>query len=296
MRSYLLLLLLLLLLQIGCSSSEEEPGTTATDTQETNQRDEALATLAALNQDTMREAFARLSDFSYTTRTRTEQCDEQGQVLAISATTARHFGADSISVLNTNTTGRFAFGWMERFTEDPTRTIDLAPFPTHILPEDPPYLSPRNREAYNYTFLPDTMLADQSVHVIEVQARPDSDQEQTIQRGRFYIHPDDETLLGLELERLEQGLLFREESRYAITLHPAPDGSGWLPASTEADVHLDAPFRPPEQFSTTRLFSDFDILPALKREDSRLDGTARKTVTGSGSYAPSASNHGLPDR
>lgn len=260
MRSCLLLLLVLLPLLTGCSSSEKESGSTATDPQETNQRDEVLATLAALKQDTMREAFTRLSDFSYTTRTRTEQCDEQGQVLATSSTTARHIGADSVSVQNTNTTGRFAFGWMERFAKDSTRTIDLALFPTHILPEDPPYLSPRNREAYAYTFLPDTMLAGQVVRVIEVQARPNSDQEQTIQRGRFYIHPDDETLLGLELERLEQGLLFREKSRYAIMLHPAGDGSGWLPASTVADVHLDAPFRPPEQFLTTRLFSDYEPL------------------------------------
>ena len=43
-------------------------------------------------------------------------------------------------------------------------------------------------------------------------------------------------------------------------------------------------------------------LPALKHKDSRLNGTAWKTVPGSGSYAPSASMgrlhvpHGLPDR
>ena len=261
MRSCFPLLLLLLLSLIGCSSAEEESATSpATEPQETNQRDEVLATLAALDQDAIRQAFARLSDFSYTTRTRTEQRDGQGQVLATSATTARHIGADSVSVLNTNTTGRFAFGWLERFTEDPTRTTDLAPFPDNILPEDPPYLSPRNREAYTYMFLPDTVLAGQPVRVIEVQARPDSDQEASIQRGRFYLLPDDETLLALELERLENGLLFREEGRYAITLRPAPAGRGWLPASTEADVHLDAPFRPPEQFSTTRLFSDFALL------------------------------------
>ena len=254
---YCLLLMLLLPLSLGCSSAGEESASPTTETQEANQRDEVLATLAALDQDAMRQAFADLADFTYTTRTRTEQRDEQGQVLAASATTARHIGADSVSVQNSNTTGRFAFGWLERFSGDPTSVIDLKPFPTHILPEDPPYLSPRNRAAYAYAFLPDTMLAGQSVRVIEVQAHPDSDQEQIIQRGRFYIHPDNETLLALELQRLEQGLLFREESRFSITLHPAPDGTGWLPASTQADVHLYAPFRPPEQFSTTRLFSDF---------------------------------------
>lgn len=254
---YCLLLMLLLLPSSGCSSAGEESASPATEMQETNQRDDVLAILAALDQDAMRQAFAHLADFTYTTRTRTEQRDEQGQILATAATTARHIGADSVSVQNSNTTGRFAFGWLERFSENPTSVIDLKPFPAHILPEDPPYLSPRNREAYAYTFLPDTMLADQSVRVIEVQARPDSDQEQTIQRGRFYIHPDNKTLLALELQRLEQGLLFREESRFSITLHPSPDGTGWLPASTQADVHLNAPLRPPEQFSTTRLFSDF---------------------------------------
>jgi hypothetical protein len=163
-----------------------------------------------------------------------------------------------MEVLNSNSTGRFAFGWLQRFAAGPRAKVDFVTLPSHILPDDPPYLSPRNRDAYSYVFLPDTMLAGRAVRVIEVQALPEGGKKQTIQRARFYLSQNDETLLALELERLEQGLLFREKSQFSITLRLTPDSSGWLPASTLVDVHLNAPFRPPEQFRTTRTFSNFE--------------------------------------
>jgi hypothetical protein len=258
MRAYHILGLLFLVL-IGCESSDQtaEPLADGSYDQATSQQAEVLTALESMDQEVMQQAFSDLSRIAFTTDTRTEQLDASGQVIATMRQTARHIGQDTTQVLDTQATGSFDFGWLDRFMSEDINTPSFASLPTYTLPEDPPYLSPRNREAFLYSFLPDTVIAGTPVRVMEVRALTEAGEDQTIRHARFFITPEDNTLLQLSLSHLEKGLLFREESRFELALRPALDSTNWLPAYIRSDVKLNVPLRPTERFLSATTFSDF---------------------------------------
>ncbi len=197
-------------------------------------RDSVLALLRATGQDTLRAAFAHLADAPYTRYVRTEQRDAAARLTAYEERTVR-YEAEASSLLAADTAGTFDFGYLGSFVGSPTDDRTAADLPQQIIPEDPPYLAPRNYEAYAYRLLPDTLLFGRPTRVIEVQAAPGADLN--VRYVRLYRDRPTGELVALSLERRERKLFFREESRLFIQIRPAADG-GWLPFLTRITTHL----------------------------------------------------------
>ncbi len=244
----------------GCGAEPDAPAHAAPDEirrQDAAERQAVLTALQSLRQSALREAFAALPRYRYTRRTRTEQFDAAGRPVAfVERLTRNDVPGGPRTVLEADSAGAFAFGYLRPFLPAKANERDAADLPQHVLLEDPPYLAPRNRDAFFFRFLPDTLLAGAAVQGIEVRARPGAGDGQNIRRVRLYLDRRSGALTALSLERREQGLLFREESRFDLQIRPAP-GGGWLPDRTSFATRIRVPLRPLQHFRTVSTYSDF---------------------------------------
>ncbi len=266
----LLLAIVFLAGSIGCNASEGDPDVSGVPFYSVPEdtfratgatREEALTLLQNLNTQALRRAFERLPTYQYTIHTRTEQISALGGVTAAVERLVRHTRG-SASLIRSDTIGAFDFGPLGRFAEaDLEADLDFGDLPgnpaARILPEDPAYLAPRYREAYRYRLLPDTMFGGRPLHVIEVRARPQAEDDPEIRYARFYATQDG-TVVGFDLIRVARPWLFHEASRFSLRLRPAPNGA-WVPHRTRFRTRFHLPFRPPQQFRVTRVYSDYAI-------------------------------------
>lgn len=261
-RRLLALMLPGLLLLVSCRTPAETPDVTATADayqQDPAERDAVLAALESLKQDTLRNAFAGLVRYRYTRYTRTEQHDATQRTAFSEYITRidRHNGQRTQTILQADSTGAFDIGALGGFvTANPARR-DAESLPEYVLTDDPPYLAPRNRDAFLYRFLPDTLFWDAPTQVIEVLAHPINGTVQSIRRTRFYLDRATNELIAIYLERTENALFFDEESRFYLRLRPAPDG-GWVPFNVRFRTRLSLPLRPPRHLYTVSTYYSYE--------------------------------------
>lgn len=224
------------------------------------ERTAALAVLDAMKQDAIGQAFERLPHYAFTHRVRTDQIDSADSILAVRERVLRFPPPDSADrplVVQTDSVGTFGRGVLDRLASAGDEMIPPTEIARHTLPSDPPYLEPRTREAFRYRLRTDTLDGRIPVRVVEVHAQPGAlGADQAIRYARLYVAPDSDQLIGLYLVRADAGMLFREDSRTLVHLHPAPD-SGWVPARTDFQAHVDMRLRAREAFHTTATFSGY---------------------------------------
>lgn len=250
----------------GCAEEAPEvPGqpfypTSANPFQQTPaERDSVVALLQAVDQEPFREAFARLDAKAFTRYTRVEQFDDEDFLVAYEEHVLRHLtreGERTFTVLDTDSAGTFNFGYFSSFVSENVEMQDPPDLTAHLLPEDPPYLSARNREAYVYRLLPDTLMWDHMAQVIEVRARPVEGDGQNIRLVRLYVDRDTDALIGVYMERIDLALLFREESRFYAHVRPFAPGE-WVPYNTRFETIIRVPFRPAQLFRTVSTYYDY---------------------------------------
>lgn len=256
-------LLLSLLPIVGCGGSSSGDAGTRTSAPSPSsaaatsaEQDSALALLSLLGQDAFEEAFGALPHYAYTRRTRTEQRSADRTLVAARERTVRYQTQDARrvrTVVAADSAGAFERGLLGRLASEdaaPSDPSDVAPY---IIPEDPAYLSARNQEDFTYHLLPDTVIAGVRASVVEVRARPSS--SQSLRRLRLYL--DGRTPIAVHLERADQSLLYREQSRFELEMQPAPSG-GWVPHRTDVRTRLKRLLRPAQRFITTSTYSDFE--------------------------------------
>jgi len=158
--------------------------------------------------------------------------------------------------LQADSSGRFDYGFFNRFVSENVSTVDPVNLVPHLLPEDPPYLSSRKRDRFTYRFRPDTLLWDTAAQVIEIKARPEVGDDQNIRRVRLYVGQRDHTLLAIYLERIDLALLFREESDYFTHIRKTKEGD-WVPYNTRYHTRIRTPFRSTRQFRTVATYYSF---------------------------------------
>ncbi len=224
------------------------------------ERDSVLAALHAVDRSAFDHAFETLNRYSFTRHLRTEQLGDDERVIAFTERVVRfereHDGHRAILV-DADSGGSFDYGFFRRFVSNDTKDIvpvDLAPY---LLPEDPPYLLPRNRDAFAYRFLPDTLLWDVTARVIEVRAQPGSGDEQSLRRVRLYVDRTTGSLIALDVDRTDRALLFREESRYFVHIRPT-QWEEWVPHTTRYRTRIRTPFQKSRQFRTTATYFEFE--------------------------------------
>lgn len=250
----------LLMLLAGLAACTPAPAPETLPPQDPAEREAVLALLDSMQQDALHQAFTGLSQRTYTRQTRTEQQAPDGTVLAYRVYSVHHrpeAAAPRATVTLRDSMGTFAFGLFGRVAGTPDLEADLKnPVPL-MLPEDPPYLSPRNQEAFRYRQLSDTVLAGRPALRVEVTALPESDQ--TLRRTRLAIDEATYQLVNLHLERTSPALLFRERSTFDLQIRPAVDRM-WVPDYQQTHTRTALLWQTPRVFRTRSTFTD--IVPA----------------------------------
>ena len=243
-----------LLLITGCGA-DAPTSAPAPDVAAGAKRDSALALLALLTSDAFEEAFGALPRYAYTRHTRTEERSTDGRLVAAWERTVRFRTQDARrvrAVVAVDSVGAFRHGLLGRLANEEARAPDPSDVAPHIIPEEPAYLSARNREDFTFHLLPDTTIAGIQASVVEVRARSSS--SQSLRRLRLYLAG--QVPLAVHLERADQSLLYRERSRFRIEMQPAPLG-GWVPHRTDVQTRLKRLLRPAQRFATTSAYDDF---------------------------------------
>lgn len=228
-----------------------------------SERDSIVAVLEALDPAPLQQAFAGLDRHNFTRYTRTEQFDEDDFLIAYEETVVRHETRGAVRMylpLAADSAGAFDYGYFSRFVSETVSSQDPPDLAAYVLPEDPPYLSDRNRDAYTYRFMPDTLMWDMVARVIEVRARPNEGDGLNVRRVRLYVDRGSQALIGMYLERIDLAMLFREESRYYLHVRPSPNGT-WVPYNTRFESRISVPFRPAQLFRTVSTYYNYE--PAL---------------------------------
>lgn len=130
---------------------------------------------------------------------------------------------------------------------------DLTRIPSHVLPDDPPYLSARFHEDYRYRLLPDTLLWDRHTHVIDIWA---NDASQSITHARYFVDRQTNDIVAVSIERTENTLFFVEASRFYLSLRPGP-GQTWVPHHMRFVSQLKLPLHPVRTIRTATTFYDY---------------------------------------
>jgi hypothetical protein len=247
-------LLLTVLVVTGCRAVGDRPAALAP--QDTTDQNAVLSVLESvlldsLRRSPLREAFGQLAAHEYTRFVRTEQFDADGRRVAIAERVTRHAPSNATSILQSTIDGTFDNGAFGRLADRETSYVAM--LPDLVVRELPPYLSPRKREAYRYTLMPDTVLWGIPARVVEVRAGMP---EESVRRARLYVDTGEGHLIAYAVERDERALLYREQSRLFISIRPGPDG-GWVPFTTRFDVRLRIPFHATQRLQTVAAYYNY---------------------------------------
>ena len=256
-------ILLLLVLAVGvlsaCADSEDAITTTATQTfqQDPAERDSVLAYLRQATDLETRRGFRYLSELDFTRTVRTELLNPQSMSDAYRESRIRITSGEP-RLLGTDSSGTFDLGeWDGTAHAMYDSALPENPVP-YIVPEDPAYLAPRNRDVFIYKFLPDTTFGNTTAHVVEIHAIPEHEQQPTIRRARLYYKASNEQLIGLALWRQNSGFLFQEDSHLELMMQKAPTGV-WVPHITTVRTQLKTFLRPTRALRTTNTYTDLAL-------------------------------------
>lgn len=253
LRNYCLSFCLLLALVVltGCQSESPSnvapfyPSLDSSFRVDAAQEAEIFTRLQNLQTEPLRQAFAALHDDTFTAAVHLTQREANGALVANQQQRLFVLGADSVQVVSENAPGTFSFGVFSAFADEADPSVPRLDA-DQVLPDDPPYLAPRTREAYRYHQLADTLINGSQHHVYEVVARPETGDNQPIRRARFFVEPSENVLTGFYMQRREQALLYQEASQHFVRI--TPHGTGWAADSLRLQARIKTPFRPAERY------------------------------------------------
>ena len=248
------LMVTIMLVSSGC----KRQGLTPVGPIEAVERDSVVALLSTVNQDGIRAAFPTLENYSYRRYLRTEQYDDEDFMVAFTEhNIIVNTGQDGRSsvITQADSGGTFDFGFFKRFVSEnveDTDPVDLIPF---ILDDDPIYLQPKNIDRYSFSAVDDTLMWDREALIIDVRAKADLADGLNVRLVRHYVDRATNQLVAMYLERIDLGMLFREESTYYV--HIRPDAGGDLvPYNTRFETMIKTPFKTSWRIRTVSTYTD----------------------------------------
>jgi hypothetical protein len=219
-------------------------------------QDSIFAFLAMIDQEAFRGSFEYLNEKTFTRYTRSEQFDDNDVLLAFEERVIRHSGPPTgrnYDLVDQDSAGVFDYGYLRPFVSDVEPSRDPMDFARRIVPDDPAYMSARNRDAYVYRSLPDTVMGDVSARVIEIRARPQVGDSQNVRNVRLYVDRNSSRLIAMYLERIDRAMWYREESIFYVHVRMMPDTS-WMPYNTRFETRITVLFRPAQRFRTASTY------------------------------------------
>lgn len=245
------------LLAAGCADLSSSSALQAPE--EEAAADSVFALLERLDDTALRSAFEGLANHAHTQRARTAQFDADGALLASSEREVQ-YDEEGARAIRSESFGTFDFGYLRRFASSDENMEESAlaasGFPEHIILQDPPYASARNREAWRYAFAPDSILSAGPVRVVQITARPGFDASRSIRQVRLYLDRTSDRLEGLYVERTHTALWFREESVFFLSAAPLASGT-WVPDRTRFETRVKLLLRPAQRFTSEAEYYDF---------------------------------------
>ncbi|NQV71582.1 hypothetical protein HQ496_00565 [bacterium] len=238
----------------GCNRREISPAGPI----ERVERDSVISLLNQVQQDAIRSAFSRLENYSYNRYLRTEQFDVDDFIIAFTehniAVTPTPDGPEQVIAV-ADSGGAFDFGFFKRFVSENVSDpdpVDLVPF---VLEDNPSYLSPKNVDKYTFRIAGDTLMWDREAQIIEVRAKPDAADGLNIRKVRYYYEKNSKELVAMYLERIDLGLLFREESTFYVHILPVSSGE-MVPYNTRFETSIKTPFKSSYRIRTVSTYTD----------------------------------------
>ncbi|GMQ81839.1 MAG: hypothetical protein BMS9Abin05_1276 [Rhodothermia bacterium] len=222
-------------------------------------QDSVHTVLNNVNRSNFENAFDRLSNYAYQRYVRTEQYDEQDFLIAYDEVRIQVDGPvdeRTTTVERTDSAGAFDFGFFNRFVSENVESVDPVDLVPYVLPDELGYTNPRNSGRYSFRILPDTLMWDRLARVIEVRAKRDLADGLNIRVVRQFVDRATNSLVGVYLERIDLGLLFREESNFYVDLRRADDGE-FVPNNTRFESTIKMPFRGTYKIRTVSTYSDY---------------------------------------
>ena len=251
--------LFLFLVALGLGACSEQPPAALAPEAEA-ERDSVLALLRTADTDAFDAAYSRLgtpdylpSEYLFTTKT--QQLHPDGDLIATRTRTYRITMRGAVLV-ESDSSGTLDFGGFEgvagRRWEIPGFSVSPASL---ALPDEPAYLDPRGREVFTFALVGDTLIGDRPLRILSVTARPGEGDDQSLRAARLYLDTDG-ALVGARVHRMQESILFGEESTLALFLQPS--SRGWLPDYLTVDTHIRAPLTAPRRFRQSERY-DFSL-------------------------------------
>jgi len=239
------------------------------------ERDSLLVELDAVSQDAMRAAFGNLEQFAYRRYLRTEQFDGEDFVMAYTEhlIDVEGAGEDRISrVTQADSGGAFDYGFFNQFVSENVDDTDPADLVPYLLEENPSYLNPRNLDKYAFQQERDTLMWDRSAKVFEIIAKPELADGLNVRRVRYYIDVVSNELVAMYLERIDLGMLFREESTFYMHIRPVAGGV-LVPYNTRFQTLIRTPFKGAYRIRTVSTYTDHRTVAGFQSMEAAADST-----------------------
>ena len=212
----------------------------------------ATEVIVAARWDSMSAAFERLA----TGRLIEHQSVEvwhRGTSRARRTATLEYVDGERTVSRTTDSSGVFTSGWIRNII-GPLSEI-RTPI-GHWTDDEPPYESPRRRNLFRFSVLPDSLSGDVSLVRRRVESRSANE---PLRQARFSFVSIDSAaatglqVVGLEETRLEEAPFFEQGSSVVVRL--AKTDGRWDLASILLDVSVDAPARTVRRYRVERVFS-----------------------------------------
>ncbi len=213
-------------------------------------QDSLITLLANLDRTLLRRAFAQLPEYTYRRTRQTAYFEAADDPAAVQTRTILFAGspqARTLEITAENSSGALPDGFSLDAAQEDTTALGA-----YMLPEEPTYLTPRGREGYRFSRLPDSTLFGQAVQVLNVEALPGA--RTKLRQARLYVEPGSQALVGLDVHRTDVSLMFGEQSHFRLFLQPGPRAA-WLPAQTLVDTQIKAFLSAPKRFRTRTLYT-----------------------------------------
>lgn len=209
--------------------------------------DDAWSVIETMQRDAMQRAWKQLSERSMMRLVRTSSQEaaashrvryEAGRGTIVESDSSSRIGANSA---------------LARFADpDP---LALPEASAVLFSDDPPFLSARNREAYDYRLASDTLWLGHRTRHVTVRARPETGARQSIRAVDLYVDAETDQLVGFYIVRADRAWLLDERSRHFVRLRPV--GSAWQPYLLDVSVQTKLPLQAERRARTTSVFYDY---------------------------------------
>lgn len=212
----------------------------------------ATEAIVAARWDSMSAAFSRLAEGDITEHQSVEVW-RRGSSRARRTASLDYVDGERVASRTIDSTGVFARGWIRNII---TPLTEVKTPIAHWTDDEPPYESPRRRNLFRFSVLPDSVGGDIRLVRRRVETRS---VDEPLREARFsFLSVDSTTAAGLQVvaleeTRLEEAPFFAQESSIVVRL--ARIGGRWEAVSIVMDVSVDAPARAERRYRVERVFS-----------------------------------------